>query len=715
MSQIKKLDQLIKKIIAEETSKQVSEQDTIFVTQDGTAKTATSAQKNRIKNIQRKPGATVNYVKAGTSTTDTSSTMEEGEEEQIEYTESPKAKDIMQELSSVMEQLSGLAESNLDEKYKKNVAKVQKYLETAKAYLDNIEEYQKVLDTKNVELSNKQASKTSKVLERSLSRLIKDEGVVSKIMKKIPTNKIVELKSAYKKELDEQKLAKALLNLSLKEGYITEAEGLITESDASRRVASDKMSALMAKMDKIKSPASEKKEKISLEDEQEFIRKSERGLSQEEKAILVKKRKAEKSYLTDQEYKELSPEKKAELVATRKKELDPNLSDKEKELPYEEKLKAIEKKGKYDKDYSEEELDKEQEEKISQNLKKYGHNRVLQQIVPTGTDFYLLKKPYYKWDDKDIEAYKRVIKSYGDSIRSKIEDIPASTKKIESLSSILSAKDAEILAKVVKDSYTGGKIDPTELSKAKELTDDIRSYVAQNYFTKAKDPAKVGGSAETLNPFDDEIRKYLRSTDIKDQELEAYLGAYLDTISTAESETHKESYRGVFTYLEFLTSLLYGGDSPDKKLLYKDDKYLNKKEKKEKKAAQERDKKISDLVQNIIKDVVKVAAESNENIDDYLLKKIEALMKKTQSAGYDNSAIVKKLKQAVPTNKIQADVSTSAGGARLSAALIKKYIPDAEVKELLAQYDKAGVPNDEMAKKLTAIATKRKLEQEKKK
>jgi hypothetical protein len=718
MSQIKILDELIKKIISEEKK---------YFTPDGTVRTATSAQKQDMKRLR--PGQTASIEKAGATVTEDQEDIENKDavnmkqtkqEDLSSQTQSPKATDLIQELNSIIEQLSAIAESNLDEKYKKQTAKVSKYLETAKGYLDNIEEYQKVIDSKNVELDNKKASKTAKVLEKSLSKLIKDEAVVSKIMKKIPTNKIVELKTAYKKDLDEQKLAKTLLKLSLKEGIVQDTEGILLEADASKRVASSKMDALMAKMDKIKAGATEKKETISPEDEKEFIRKSERGLSQEEKAVIVKKRKEEKSYLTDQEYADLSPSQKTELVKSRKKELDPNLSDKQKLLPYEEKLKAISDKGKYDKEYSEEELDKEQDEKIKKGLRKNRHVAIMQNINP---DFYLAKKPYYKWDDRDIQTYNKIIEKHSDTIDKKLKelnkDISKQTQTAKSLSSILSEKDAEILANVVKQSYTGGKIDSAELSKAKELTKEIRGYISQNYFTKVKDPSKVGGSSETLNPFDDEIRQYLRSSNIKDKELEAYLGAYLDTISIDESEIHKETYKDVFAYLEFLISLLYanadlGLDSEN--LDQKDpDKYknLSKEEREKREAADERDKKISDLVKNKIKDVVKTAAATNKNIDDYLASKIESLMKKTKDIGYDNTNVVNRLKKVAPFTLSKA--SASAGKASLATALINKHIEKLELRELIAKYDGAGLGNDEIAKKLLDIAKKRKLEKEKNK
>ena len=476
----------------------------------------------------------------------------------------------------------------------------------------------------------------------------------------------------------------------------------------------------MAKMDKIKAGASEKKETVSPEDEKEFIRRSEKGLSQEEKAIIVKKRKEEKSYLSDQEYAELSPSQKTELVKSRKKELDPSLSDKEKLLPYQEKLKVISSKGKYDKEYSEEELDKEQEEKIKKGLRKNRHVAIMQNINP---DFYLAKKPYYKWNDEDIQTYTKIIEKHSDTIDKKLKqlnkDLPKQTQTAKSLSNLLSSKDAEILAKVVKQSYSGEKIDSAELSKAKDLTNNIKTYVAQKYFTKEKDPSKIGGSVDTLNPFEDEIKQYLRSSDIKDQELEAYLGAYLDTISIIETEKHKETYKDMFAYLEFLISLLYanadsGLDSGN--LDQKDpDKYknLSKEEREKREAADERDKKISDLVQNKIKDVVKTAATTNKNIDDYLLSKIDSLMKKTKAIGYDNTNVVDRLKKVAPFTLSKA--SASAGKASLSTALINKYITKAELKDLTAKYDQAGLGSDEMAKKLLDIAKKRKIEQEKKK
>lgn len=133
--------------------------------------------------------------------------------------DSAKATDIAGQMSEVIDKLKNISEAPKDPKYKKHADKAMKYMEAAKSALEGLTDYETMLEEKDKQNQEKGASKKLKTIEKHLSKIIKDKNMVSKIMHKMPVAKVIELQSAAEKELDEEKIAKAMLNVALKEGF----------------------------------------------------------------------------------------------------------------------------------------------------------------------------------------------------------------------------------------------------------------------------------------------------------------------------------------------------------------------------------------------------------------------------------------------------------------------------------------------------------------
>lgn len=225
MKQSQKLNALISRIIKEELDN-IKEEEKEYVTQDGTSKSATSQQKQAI--AKAKAGDTIKYRKAGSGTTSTTQgTLEENEEEMQEpdMEQMPKASEIAGQVAEIMEKLKSMAEGE-DPKKGKHAAKVMKYMESAKAALEALTAHETMLEEKEQAAKEKDAQGHLKAIEKHLGKIVKDKDAVGKMMKKMPIEKVIAMKQqmqSKEKELDEEKLAKVMLNKSLKEGWIKES------------------------------------------------------------------------------------------------------------------------------------------------------------------------------------------------------------------------------------------------------------------------------------------------------------------------------------------------------------------------------------------------------------------------------------------------------------------------------------------------------------
>ena len=210
MKQTQKLDSLISRIIKEE----LDEKKLVVYTADGTNRSLTSSQKNDIRDASMQ-GTSVETRKKGQ--------LEEKEEEiqEPEMEQKPKASEIAGQVAEIMEKLKSMAEGE-DPKKGKHAAKVMKYMESAKAALEALTAHETMLEEKNQANQEKKAEKHRKNIEKIFKGIVKDENIVNRLKDKLSTEDIVALTKKLKdkgKELDEEKLARIVLNRSLKEGW----------------------------------------------------------------------------------------------------------------------------------------------------------------------------------------------------------------------------------------------------------------------------------------------------------------------------------------------------------------------------------------------------------------------------------------------------------------------------------------------------------------
>jgi hypothetical protein len=204
MKQIQKLDNLIVKILKEELDeKRYAGQNSITSLQADPEykKLNPTTQKDALKDL-----------KAGGSIT------LENEKEVLEN--EVKASDIAGQVSEIVDKLKTMAEAKDDPKKQKLAEKAMKQMESAKAALEALTAHEMMLEEKRQKDQEKLAEKNLKGVRKHLTKLVKEPSIVEKISSKMNAKRMAELKSKMKKELDEEQLARVMLQQSLKEGWI---------------------------------------------------------------------------------------------------------------------------------------------------------------------------------------------------------------------------------------------------------------------------------------------------------------------------------------------------------------------------------------------------------------------------------------------------------------------------------------------------------------
>ena len=209
MKQTQKLDALISRIIKEEL-----EEETYAGPE------AIAAMKNNSKykklNALTQKDAEVDLRRGGSVKLENEEEMQEPDMEQ-----KPKASEIAGQLAEIMEKLKSMAEGE-DPKKGKHAAKVMKYMESAKAALEALTAHETMLEEKDQAEQTKKAEKHKKNIEKIFKSIVKDENIVNKLKDKLSTDDIVALTKKLNdkgKALDEDALARIVLNRSLQEGW----------------------------------------------------------------------------------------------------------------------------------------------------------------------------------------------------------------------------------------------------------------------------------------------------------------------------------------------------------------------------------------------------------------------------------------------------------------------------------------------------------------
>lgn len=210
MKQSKKLDALISKIIKEELDEKR------YAGPNAVPALKSDADFKKLNPLTQKD-AEIDLKKGGSVTLENEKEMQEPEMEQM-----PKASEIAGQVAEIMEKLKSMGEGE-DPKKAKHAAKVMKYMESAKAALEALTAHETMLEEKDQAAKEKDAQGHLKAIEKHLGKIVKDKDAVGKMMKKMPIEKVIAMKQqlqSKEKELDEEKLAKVMLNKSLKEGWV---------------------------------------------------------------------------------------------------------------------------------------------------------------------------------------------------------------------------------------------------------------------------------------------------------------------------------------------------------------------------------------------------------------------------------------------------------------------------------------------------------------
>ena len=205
MTQIEKLNNLIKKVLKEE----LEEVDKMVV------------QKNDPKKgMKIKAAQTAGVTVVEDDPTDSSSDKLKLPETEMDSTETPLSHDLAGKIAEVIDGLKAITESPKDKKHAKYAEKVMKHVGAAQAALEALTGHESILEEKDAAQAEKDAEGHLKGIRKHMSKVIKDKETLDRIMNKMPVGKAMELKKAAGGELDEEKVAKAMLKYVIKEGLV---------------------------------------------------------------------------------------------------------------------------------------------------------------------------------------------------------------------------------------------------------------------------------------------------------------------------------------------------------------------------------------------------------------------------------------------------------------------------------------------------------------
>ena len=223
MKQSQKLDALIKRILKEEL-----DEKTIYPSSTGdiggitNTKDKEQAKKDLAmrRSVQIVKPEEINGLKEKEN---------EEETQEPEMDQQPTGTDIAGQVAEIAEKLKIMAEGGNDPKKQRLAEKVMKYMESAKAALEALTGHEAMLEEKDQAVKQKAAQGHLKAIEKHLGKIVRDKDAVGKMMKKMPIEKVIAMKQqmqSKEKELDEERVAKAMLKYSLQEGLVKKKDNL---------------------------------------------------------------------------------------------------------------------------------------------------------------------------------------------------------------------------------------------------------------------------------------------------------------------------------------------------------------------------------------------------------------------------------------------------------------------------------------------------------
>lgn len=204
MKEIEKLNNLIKKVLREELG------------EAGDKMIVSDKDPKKMEKLKAAKAAGVTAV-VDDPTDPASEKLKETEDE---LKETPETHDLAGKIAEVIDSLKAITEAPKDAKHAKYAEKVMKHMEAAKTALDGLTSHEGLLEEKDAAEQEKEAGKHLMGIRKHMSKVIKDKETLDRIMNKMPVGKAMELKKAAGGELDEEKVAKAMLKYVIKEGLI---------------------------------------------------------------------------------------------------------------------------------------------------------------------------------------------------------------------------------------------------------------------------------------------------------------------------------------------------------------------------------------------------------------------------------------------------------------------------------------------------------------
>ena len=162
----------------------------------------------------------MNLLKKGLGEEENKEDVKKEEDDAAVIRETPVASEIAGKVSEIIDSLKAIAEAGKDNKHKRHAEKAMKYMDAAKNALEGLTAHEAMLEEKERAVKEKDATKDIKSIEKALGKIVKDKDTISKMMKKMPVEKVLAMKDKMKGEMDETKVAKAMLNVALRESVV---------------------------------------------------------------------------------------------------------------------------------------------------------------------------------------------------------------------------------------------------------------------------------------------------------------------------------------------------------------------------------------------------------------------------------------------------------------------------------------------------------------
>jgi hypothetical protein len=210
MKQTQKLDALINRIIKEELEEET------YAGPEAIAAMKNNSKYKKLNPLTQKD-AEVDLKRGGSVKLENEKEMQEPDMEQ-----QPTGTEIAGQVAEIVEKLKSMSEGSKDPKKQKLAAKAMKQMESAKAALEALTSHETMLEEKDQAEQEKKAEKHKKNVEKIFKGIVKDENIVNRLKDKLSTKDIAALSKKLGekgKELDEEALARIVLNRSLKEGW----------------------------------------------------------------------------------------------------------------------------------------------------------------------------------------------------------------------------------------------------------------------------------------------------------------------------------------------------------------------------------------------------------------------------------------------------------------------------------------------------------------